>query len=129
MGLLSQHSRIPISCLPNAGLPSVVDGHMHYDLSAEQFVDFHRRFITEFGVNVVGGCCGTTPEYIRQLAEAVAEVEPTRREPHFEHGVASIYSPVLLEGDDTAGQTISTPSDALPVAGSMALASLKGEQR
>ena len=100
---LSAHSRIPISVLPNAGLPSVVDGHMHYDLSAEQFVDFHRRFITEFGVNVVGGCCGTTPEYIRQLAEAVAEVEPTRREPHFEHGVASIYSPVLLEGDDTGG--------------------------
>ena len=95
---LSAHSRIPISVLPNAGLPSVVDGHMHYDLSAEQFVDFHRRFITEFGVNVVGGCCGTTPEYIRQLADAVAEIEPAHRHPHFEHGVASIYSPVAARG-------------------------------
>ncbi len=100
---LSAHSRVPISVLPNAGLPSVVDGHMHYDLSAEQFVDFHRRFITEFGVNVVGGCCGTTPEYIRQLADAVAELEPAQRTPHFEHGVASIYSPVLLGGDADGG--------------------------
>ena len=100
---LSAHSRVPISVLPNAGLPSVVDGHMHYDLSAEQFVDFHRRFITEFGVNVVGGCCGTTPEYIRQLADAVAGLEPAQRTPHFEHGVASIYSPVLLGGDADGG--------------------------
>ncbi len=100
---LSAHSRVPIAVLPNAGLPSVVDGNMHYDLSAEQFVEFHRRFITEFGVNVVGGCCGTTPEYIRQLSEVVARVEPMRREPHFEHGVASIYSPVLLSDDDSGG--------------------------
>ena len=67
--------------LPNAGLPSVVDGEMHYDLTAEQFVDFHRRFVTEFGVTVVGGCCGTTPEYIRQLAEAVSGLEPKPRAP------------------------------------------------
>ncbi|MEO7556924.1 MAG: homocysteine S-methyltransferase family protein, partial [Acidimicrobiales bacterium] len=42
---LSQHSRLPISCLPNAGLPSVVDGAMHYDLTAEQFVAHHERFV------------------------------------------------------------------------------------
>ena len=97
---LSQHSRIPISVLPNAGLPSVVDGHMHYDLTAEDFVSYQRRFIEEFGVNVVGGCCGTTPEYIRQLADAVAETTPAVREPRFEHGLASIYSPVTLSEDD-----------------------------
>jgi len=97
---LSQHSRIPISVLPNAGLPSVVDGHMHYDLGAEDFVSFQRRFIEEFGVNVVGGCCGTTPEYIRLLADAVAETIPAVREPRFEHGLASIYSPVSFGSDD-----------------------------
>ena len=59
---LSQHARMPISCLPNAGLPSVVDGHMHYDLTPEQLAEHHDRFITELGVEVVGGCCGTTPE-------------------------------------------------------------------
>jgi len=100
---LSQHCRVPIAVLPNAGLPSVVDGAMHYDLGAEEFVDFHRRFITELGITVVGGCCGTTPEYIRQLADAVAQLDPPARTPHFEHGVASIYSPVLLpEGEDAS---------------------------
>jgi 5-methyltetrahydrofolate--homocysteine methyltransferase len=100
---LSQHSRIPISVLPNAGLPSVVDGHMHYDLSAEQFVEFHTRFVTDFGITIVGGCCGTTPEYIRQLAAAVKDLQPAPRTPDFEHGVASIYSPVILDTDPAAG--------------------------
>ena len=54
---LSQHARMPISVLPNAGLPSVVDGKMHYDLTAEEFVKHHLRFVQEFGVQVVGGCC------------------------------------------------------------------------
>ncbi|MTA64904.1 MAG: methionine synthase, partial [Actinobacteria bacterium] len=103
---LSQHSRIPISVLPNAGLPSVVDGHMHYDLSAEQFVEFHKRFVTEFGVTIVGGCCGTTPEYIRQLAEAVKDLQPLQRTPVFEHGVASIYSPVSLGSEDDSATNL-----------------------
>ncbi len=60
---LSQHSRLPISCLPNAGLPSIVDGKMHYDLTPDQLAEHHARFITELGVNVIGGCCGTTPEH------------------------------------------------------------------
>ncbi len=100
---LSQHSRIPISVLPNAGLPSVVDGHMHYDLSAEQFVEHHVRFVKDFGITIVGGCCGTTPEYIRQLAEAVRQLDPAPRTPDFEHGVASIYSPVILDADEDGG--------------------------
>jgi 5-methyltetrahydrofolate--homocysteine methyltransferase len=103
---LSQHSRIPISVLPNAGLPSVVDGLMHYDLSAEQFVEFHKRFVTEFGVTIVGGCCGTTPEYIRQLAEAVKDLQPLQRTPVFEHGVASIYSPVTLGSEDDSATNL-----------------------
>jgi 5-methyltetrahydrofolate--homocysteine methyltransferase len=102
---LAQHSRVPVSVLPNAGLPSVVDGHMHYDLTAEQFVAHQRRFVEEFGVSIVGGCCGTTPEFIRQLAEAVEGVEPTRRSPRYEHGVASIYSPVVLGDTDGDSST------------------------
>ncbi len=96
---LSQHSRMPISCLPNAGLPSVVDGQMHYDLTAEQFVEYQTRFITELGIQVVGGCCGTTPEFIRQLAEAVADLEPAHREPTHEDGATSIYSHVPFHQD------------------------------
>ena len=103
---LAQHSRIPISVLPNAGLPSVVDGHMHYDLSAEDFVAHQVRFVTEFGINIVGGCCGTTPEYIRQLVEALKDVTPPTRHPDFEHGVASIYSPVFLGGDEDSAANL-----------------------
>jgi 5-methyltetrahydrofolate--homocysteine methyltransferase len=104
---LSQHSRVPVSCLPNAGLPSVVDGRMHYDLTAEAFVAHMERFVDEFGLSVVGGCCGTTPEYIRQLAEAVGDREAPRREAHFEHGVSSIYSPVYFPeaGEDADANT------------------------
>ncbi|MEZ5268611.1 MAG: homocysteine S-methyltransferase family protein [Microthrixaceae bacterium] len=93
---LAAHSRTPIACLPNAGLPSVVDGKMHYDLTAEDFVAHQRRFVEDYGVGIVGGCCGTTPEYIRQLALEVGDREPAEREPHFEHGVTSIYSAVTF---------------------------------
>jgi 5-methyltetrahydrofolate--homocysteine methyltransferase len=96
---LSQHSRMPISCLPNAGLPSVVDGQMHYDLTAEQFVEYHRRFVTELGVSVIGGCCGTTPEFIKALVDDVGNLAPAARNPVHEPSVTSIYSPVALEQD------------------------------
>jgi 5-methyltetrahydrofolate--homocysteine methyltransferase len=98
---LSQHARMPISCLPNAGLPSVVDGKMHYDLSPEQLVEHQTRFITEFGVQVVGGCCGTTYEHIRQLAAAAKDLTPAPRSPVHEPGATSIYSFTPFEQDLT----------------------------
>ena len=96
---LSQHARVPISCLPNAGLPSVVDGAMHYDLTAEQMRDHQRRFVTEMGVQVIGGCCGTTPEFIALLAEMAPELTPAARTPEHEDSVTSIYSAVPLHQD------------------------------
>ncbi len=69
---LSQRGRVPISVLPNAGLPSVVEGRMHYDLTPADLAEHHARFITEYGVSVVGGCCGTTPEHLRAVVEACA---------------------------------------------------------
>ena len=96
---LSQHSRMPISCLPNAGLPSVVDGAMHYDLTAPELLEYHRRFITELGVRVVGGCCGTTPEYIELLANELVDLTPAERHPVHEPAATSIYSAVPLEQD------------------------------
>ena len=96
---LSEHARMPISCLPNAGLPSVVNGHMHYDLTAAQLADYHRRFVTELGVQVIGGCCGTTPDYIRLLHETVRPLTPAVRQPVHEPAAASIYSSVNLAQD------------------------------
>jgi 5-methyltetrahydrofolate--homocysteine methyltransferase len=80
-------------------LPSVVDGKMHYDLTPEQLVEHHTRFITELGVQIVGGCCGTTPEHIRQLADAVKDLSPAPRSPVHEPGATSIFSFVPFEQD------------------------------
>ncbi|CAN5806091.1 methionine synthase [soil metagenome] len=96
---LSQHARTPISVLPNAGLPSVVDGKMHYDLTADQMEVHQRRFVEELGVQVIGGCCGTTPEFIKKLADMAPNLVPATRNIDFEPSVASIYSPVSLHQD------------------------------
>ncbi len=94
---LSQRSTLPVSCLPNAGLPSVVEGRMHYDLTPAQLAEFHTRFITDLGVSVVGGCCGTTPEHLRHVVERCKELVPASRAPQPEPGVASLYSHVPFD--------------------------------
>src|SRR5580658_6402233 len=99
---LSQHSRLPVSAQPNAGLPSVVDGKMHYDLTPDQLADHLERFITELGVSVVGGCCGTTPEHLRTVVERCRDLAPAPRPPaviEHEPGASSIYSNVGFHQD------------------------------
>ena len=96
---LSQHSRQPIAVLPNMGLPSVVDGKMHYDLTPEAFVDFQTRFVTELGVQVVGGCCGSTAEHISQLAAVAKDLTPAPRNVDHEDGATSIFSFVPFHQD------------------------------
>jgi len=98
---LSQHSRMPIACIPNAGLPSVVEGQMHYDLTPAQLADFHHRFITELGVSIVGGCCGTTPEHLRAVVEKCRDLTPAPRNAVHEPGAASIYSFTPFDQDIT----------------------------
>ncbi len=89
---LAESSPIPISCLPNAGLPSVVDGKMHYDLTSEALAEHLAKFVSEHGVRVVGGCCGTTPEHLASVVEAVSKAQPAKRTGELEPSVASIYS-------------------------------------
>ncbi len=103
---LGQHCRTYISCLPNAGLPSVVEGRTHYDLTPEQLAEAHERNVTEFGVNIVGGCCGTTPEHLRAVVERVGFGSvagggraPLERTPEFEPGCASMYTHVPFHQD------------------------------
>jgi len=91
---LSQHSRTFLSALPNAGLPSVVEGKTHYDLTADELAEAHDRFTSELGVNIVGGCCGTTPEHLRRVVETIGTRAPMERHPVHEPGCASIYSHV-----------------------------------
>ena len=96
---LSANATMPISCLPNMGLPSVVDGKMHYDLEPDEFVEYQTRFITELGVQVVGGCCGSSPEHLRQLAAVAKDLTPARREPRPEPGAASMFNAVPFHQD------------------------------
>jgi 5-methyltetrahydrofolate--homocysteine methyltransferase len=91
---LSAHSRIPLSCLPNAGLPRVLEGKMHYDLTPAQLAEHLYRFVTELGVSVVGGCCGTTPAHLEAVVAALGSVTPPARSPQWEPGCASLYSHV-----------------------------------
>ena len=106
---LSDTAPVPLACLPNAGLPSVVDGKMHYDLTPEGLAEHLARFVADYGVAAVGGCCGTTPAHLAAVVEAVRKVTPAQRTPIFEPSVASIYSStpyhqdrsVLLVGERT----------------------------
>jgi 5-methyltetrahydrofolate--homocysteine methyltransferase len=96
---LAQHARPFLSCLPNAGLPSIVDGHTHYDLTPVELADAHERFVEEFGINVVGGCCGTTPEHLAVLVDRIGARAPTPRAPHHEPGCSSVYTHVPFRQD------------------------------
>lgn len=77
---LGHHWPGRISCMPNQGLPSVVDGKTFYPMTPEEFVRSMRKFIESDGVSIVGGCCGTTPEHIRQLAAACKALSPAKRQ-------------------------------------------------
>ena len=96
---LAETSPVPLSCLPNAGLPSVVDGKMHYDLTPDALAEHLSKFVTEYGVQVVGGCCGTTPEHMARVIEAVRPLTPAKRSPVLEPAVASIYSSTNYQQD------------------------------
>ncbi len=76
---LSHCSRLPISVVPNAGLPHSEDGSTVYKLAPEELAEHLKSYVVDYGVNIVGGCCGTTPEHIRVLSQAMRSLEPTAR--------------------------------------------------
>ncbi len=96
---LAAHARIPISCEPNAGLPELASDGARYPLTPTQLADAHDRFTREFGLSLVGGCCGTTPEHIAALADRVANRPVGARRPQPEPGVASLYQHVPFRQD------------------------------
>ena len=98
---LSQYATMPISVLPNAGLPSVVDGRTHYDLTPEKLAEFHRHHVTDLGIGVVGGCCGTTPAHLKAVVDAVRGLAAPRRTALIEPSVSSIYSSVPVKQDNS----------------------------
>ncbi|MGW2955902.1 methionine synthase [Streptomyces eurythermus] len=96
---LARNARIPLSCMPNAGLPVLGKNGAHYPLTAPELADAQETFVHEYGLSLVGGCCGTTPEHLRQVVERVRGVTPPERDPRPEPGAASLYQSVPFRQD------------------------------
>ncbi|MCM3301482.1 methionine synthase [Streptomyces pseudogriseolus] len=96
---LARHSRIPLLCMPNAGLPVLTKDGAHFPLGPEGLADAQETFVREYGISLVGGCCGTTPEHLRRLVERVRGLTPTERAPQPEPGAASLYQTVPFRQD------------------------------
>ncbi|MEV7956523.1 methionine synthase [Streptomyces sp. NPDC088141] len=96
---LTRHSRIPLLCMPNAGLPVLTKDGAHFPLGPEGLADAQETFVREYGLSLVGGCCGTTPEHLRQLVERVRGSALTSRAPRPEPGAASLYQTVPFRQD------------------------------
>ncbi|WP_326751833.1 methionine synthase [Streptomyces hirsutus] len=96
---LARHSRIQLSCMPNAGLPELTKDGARYPLSPGELADAQENFVRDYGLSLVGGCCGTTPEHLRQLVERVHGLAPAERDPRPEPGAASLYQTVPFRQD------------------------------
>ncbi|MEU4658763.1 homocysteine S-methyltransferase family protein, partial [Streptomyces sp. NPDC023723] len=96
---LTRHSRIPLLCMPNAGLPILGKEGAHFPLGPQGLADAQETFVREYGLSLVGGCCGTTPEHLRQVVERVRGAVPTERDPQPEPGAASLYQSVPFRQD------------------------------
>ncbi|SEE04440.1 methionine synthase (B12-dependent) [Streptomyces sp. 2131.1] len=96
---LTRHSRIPLLCMPNAGLPVLTKDGAHFPLDAEGLADAQETFVQEYGLSLVGGCCGTTPEHLRQVVERVRGTAPGARDPRPEPGAASLYQSIPFRQD------------------------------
>ena len=96
---LAAHSRVPLSCMPNAGLPELTSTGAYYPVTPDELARAHEAFVSEFGLTMVGGCCGTTPAHIAQVRATLADRPLTRRKPRPEPGIASLYQHVPFRQD------------------------------
>jgi 5-methyltetrahydrofolate--homocysteine methyltransferase len=98
---LAEHSPFIVSCIPNAGLPENVGGQAHYRLTPLELRMSLMHFVEDLGVQVIGGCCGTRPEHIQQLAEIAKDLKPKLRQPSLEPAAASIYTTQPYDQDNS----------------------------
>lgn len=88
---LCDNAALPISVIPNAGIPENVGGHAVYKETPESLAADLLHFSRDYGVNIVGGCCGTTPEHLRAVVEAVQDVTPKQRSNRPLPAASSLY--------------------------------------
>jgi 5-methyltetrahydrofolate--homocysteine methyltransferase len=98
---LSRTARIGISAMPNAGLPILTSDGAYYPLSAEELADAHEAFVRDYGLGLVGGCCGTTPAHLKAVVDRIRGREISPRFPQSDASAASLYQAVPFRQDTT----------------------------
>ena len=98
---LARYSKIPISIIPNAGLPVSIDGKTVFKYEPEEFGRYQRKFVEEYGVDIVGGCCGTRPAHIKAVADAVKTATKKTRTPDTGTWISGPQQAVLLDGAES----------------------------
>jgi 5-methyltetrahydrofolate--homocysteine methyltransferase len=96
---LGLNSTKHVSVLPNAGLPQNVSGHAVYLLKPEEMGSYLKHFVEDYGVRIVGGCCGTTPEHLKAVVDAVSGITPAERKVLATSAASSAYTTVPLDLD------------------------------
>jgi 5-methyltetrahydrofolate--homocysteine methyltransferase len=96
---LGANSAKHVSVLPNAGLPQNEGGHAVYKLTPADLAQYHKHFVQDYGVRIVGGCCGTTPEHLKAVVDAVSGVEPAKRDVKPTAAASSAYTSVPFDLD------------------------------
>jgi 5-methyltetrahydrofolate--homocysteine methyltransferase len=96
---LCENSKKYVSVLPNAGLPENVNGETVYKLTPDDLADALKYFAVDLGVNIVGGCCGTTPEHLKRVVEVLGTMAPKKRNVRGAAAVASLYTALPLDVD------------------------------
>ena len=96
---LAQHARVPLSVMPNAGLPELTADGARYPLTESELTEALGRFVTEYGARLIGGCCGTTPAHLASVVSALHGHSPVAVSPVAEPGLASLYHHVPFRQD------------------------------
>ncbi len=96
---LSKHAHIPVMCMPNAGLPVLGANGASYPLTPDELATAHEQFVKEFGLGLVGGCCGTTPAHLKAVVDRIAGTRVLNRTIEVDNGVASLYQHVSFDQD------------------------------
>ncbi|HJQ13654.1 MAG TPA: methionine synthase [Anaerolineales bacterium] len=97
--ILGENAVLPVSCIPNAGLPLNVDGQAVYPLEPEPFANDLYEFVTKHNISVVGGCCGTTPEHLKLLVDKLNAHPHPERPAHATPQLASAMSAIAMRQD------------------------------
>src|SRR5258706_7826134 len=97
--------------MPNAGLPELTANGAYYPVTPDELANAHETFVGEFGLSLVGGCCGTTPGHLSAVRERLEGKARAKRRPRPEPGVASLYQHVPFR-QDTAFLAIGEPANA-----------------